>query len=354
MKKILALVLALVMLLSLAACAGKTETDQAQSEAPATEETKTETAPAAEETAEESPVEASDEPFDYSNITIGIVEFSSTAQSSQKQVAAAKQICEEYGASCIDLYAEGDKEEMLNCISQLIEADVDAIVIQPVSRPSQGILEEIKAAGILCCIIDHNLSDAGYENTGLVISNWTSNNRMAGELAANDMLKRADGLSLNCLVMRSSGSSTASEDRCNGFIDVINANDSLNLLEENSTLKDDIAQELALAESWVEKYDDIGGFFCFHDNGAMAMVQALKAAGRLGETYVYGVDGNVEALESIKVGELTGTVVQQSGLMAHNACIDIFDTLAGKKVDHDFISYLDVMLVTADNVDDYM
>ena len=40
--------------------------------------------------------------------------------------------------------------------------------------------------------------------------------------------------------------------------------------------------------------------------------------------------------------------------MAHNACIDIFDTLAGKKVDHDFISYLDVMLVTADNVDDYM
>ena len=138
MKKILALMLALVMLLSLAACAGKTETDQAQSEAPAAEETKTETAPAAEETAEESQAEASDESFDYSDVTIGIVVFSSTAQSSQKQVAAAKQACEEYGASCIDLYAEGDKEEMLNCISQLIEADVDAIIMQPVSLPRSG------------------------------------------------------------------------------------------------------------------------------------------------------------------------------------------------------------------------
>lgn len=354
MKKILALMLALVMLLSLAACAGKTETDQAQSEAPAAEETKTETAPAAEETAEESQAEASDESFDYSDVTIGIVVFSSTAQSSQKQVAAAKQACEEYGASCIDLYAEGDKEEMLNCISQLIEADVDAIIMQPVSLPGQGILEEIKAAGILCCIFDQPLEGAGFEDTGLVISNWTSNNRMAGELAAADMLKRADGKTVNCLVMNDPTGSSAGVSRCEGFIDAINANDSLVLLEENATLKDDIAQELALAESWVEKYDDIGGFFCFHDNGAIAMVQALKAAGRLGETYVYGVDGNAEALESIKIGELTGTVVQQSGLMAYNSCIDVFNTLAGKELGHDFISYIDVILVTAENVDDYL
>lgn len=337
MKRTLAILLAFVLLLSLAACA-KNDPETPSTDKPDTPSTN------GSENGE----------FDYSDVTIGIVVFASTAQSSQKQVADAKRACDEYGAKLIDLYAEGDKEEMLNCISQLIEADVDAIIMQPVSLPGMGILEEIQAAGILCCIFDHDLTGSGYDETGLVVSNWTSNNKMAGELAAADMLKRAGDKKVNCLVMNDPTGSSVGVARCEGFIEAIEANDNLELLENNATLKDDIAQELALAESWVEKYDDIGGFFCFHDNGAMAMVQALKAANRLEGTYVYGVDGNAEALESIKIGELTGTVVQQSGLMAYNSCIDIFNVLAGKEIGHDFTSYLDVILVTEDNIGDYL
>lgn len=316
MKKLVALVLALMMLFSFSALAEST---------------------------------------DLSNVTIGIVVFASTAQSSQKQVAAAKQACEEVGAKLIDLYAEGDKEEMLNCIEQLVEAKVDAIIMQPVSLPGLGVLEEIKNAGILCCIFDQDLTGSGYDETGLVVSNWTSNNRMSGTLAAADMLARAEGKEINCLVMTDPEGSSVAIARCEGFLEAIEANENLHLLETNHTLKDDKAQELQLAEDWVNKYDDIGGFFSFHDNAAMAMVQALKANGRLtGEEYIYGVDGNVEALESIKIGELTGTIVQQSGLMAYNSCYDIFTVLQGGTIDHDFTSFLDVILVTDANVDEYL
>lgn len=351
MKKIVAILLALAMVFTLAACSKDEAPAPTKSETPAP--TKSE-APAATEAAP-SDTEKSDDAFDYSDVTIGIVVFASTAQSSQKQVAAAQQACDEYGANLIALYAEGDKEEMLNCVEQLIEADVDAIIMQPVTLPGLGVLEEVQAAGILCCIFDQDLTGSGYDETGLVVSNWTSNNKMAGELAAEDMLKRANGSNVNCLVMNSPTGASVELARCEGFLEAIEANDSLTLLENNATLKDDKALELQLAEDWINKYDDIGGFFSFHDNGAMAMVQALKAANRLtDDVYIYGVDGNAEALESIKIGELTGTVVQQSGLMAYNSCIDIFDLLSGKTIDHNFTEYLDVILVTESNVDEYI
>ena len=43
---------------------------------------------------------------------------------------------------------------------------------------------------------------------------------------------------------------------------------------------------------------------------AMGVIQAVITSGKLGEIYVCGTDGDKDAVESVKNGELTATVAQ--------------------------------------------
>ena len=45
---------------------------------------------------------------------------------------------------------------------------------------------------------------------------------------------------------------------------------------------------------------------------ALGALQAVKNAGKLGQILVVGTDGAAEALESVKAGELSATVAQNS------------------------------------------
>lgn len=104
----------------------------------------------------------------------------------------------------------------------------------------------------------------------------------------------------------------------------------------------------------MNKYDDIGAIFSFHDVGAMACVQALKAEGRLEGVYVYGVDGNTDAMESIQNEELTGTVLQQQRAMAEEAIKDVYTVVNGGTIDHEWYRELDTVLITSENLSEYI
>lgn len=62
------------------------------------------------------------------------------------------------------------------------------------------------------------------------------------------------------------------------------------------------------ATNILQKNPDLLGFYVNNDGMALGVVEAVKAAGRLGKTYVFGTDGISDAYKSILAGELTGTV----------------------------------------------
>ena len=69
---------------------------------------------------------------------------------------------------------------------------------------------------------------------------------------------------------------------------------------------------------------------------------------------MYGVDGNSDAMESIQGGELTGTVLQQQRAMATEAITDIYNYLDGKELGHEYHRELDTVLITEDNIEEYI
>lgn len=55
---------------------------------------------------------------------------------------------------------------------------------------------------------------------------------------------------------------------------------------------------------------NVVAFFAANDDMGLGIVQALKNLGKVGDVMVVSVDGNLEALESVKAGELTATIAQ--------------------------------------------
>ena len=70
----------------------------------------------------------------------------------------------------------------------------------------------------------------------------------------------------------------------------------------------DRQQAFNVARDLLRKNPDLVAFYCNNDTMALGVVEAVKAANRLGKTLVFGTDGIGAAYDSIKKGELTGTV----------------------------------------------
>lgn len=151
MKKLLALVVALSMTLSLAACGGADSSTPASTGGTSTP---------ASETGE----------GETGGRTFGCVVFASTAQSSQREAEAFTEYVEAQGDEAIVLYAEGDLQKMLDCVDDLVSRDVDGIIMQMVtSEPPVSMFEELQAAGIPVALMDGAATNVTEED-GYVVS----------------------------------------------------------------------------------------------------------------------------------------------------------------------------------------
>ena len=58
-------------------------------------------------------------------------------------------------------------------------------------------------------------------------------------------------------------------------------------------------EALALVETWLTQYPDVGGIWCANDNMATGALQALDAAGLKGKVGVCGIDANTDIVEPL-------------------------------------------------------
>ena len=167
MKKILALLLALTMLMALAACGGSAPADTSGDKAPA-DTAPADTAPA--DTADAAPAEQVGE-----GKTVGI---SMPTQSSERWIndgANMKAQLEALGYNVLLQYAEDDVQMQVSQIENFVAQQVDVLVIAQIdSGPLVGVEAQAKAAGIPIIAYDRLLMDtdavsyyASFDNEGV-------------------------------------------------------------------------------------------------------------------------------------------------------------------------------------------
>ena len=349
MKKILALVLALVMAFSLAACGG-TETTETTAAAAAEGGAVAETTAAA---AEAAGVDGEVAIFWYT--------FGDTYLSSVR--AAMNAAWDAAGIEYQDYDANNSQTTQTEQIQTAITKGAAVLVVNIVDASSddatQAIVDMAQAANIPLVFFNRSVSEeivSAYDQAAYVGTDYTQAGHMQGEMIGNYVLENYETLDLNgdgqisyVMFKGQEGNMEADARTQYGVEDADavltaagkpalvfydEANTSKYLLDANGAWSAQQGQDLM--QTLLSKYSEDSGnmvelVIANNDDMALGAISALQNAGynKEGGKYipVFGVDATDAAKEKIADGSMTGTIKQDAEGMA-NAVVVISQNLA--------------------------
>ncbi|MCK1229595.1 substrate-binding domain-containing protein [Streptococcus uberis] len=237
--------------------------------------------------------------------------------------------------------AQDDAARQADDIQNFISQNVDAILINPVD--SKAVVSSIKAAN--SANIPVILIDRGSEG-GDVLTTVASDNVEAGKMAAEFVVKEL-GEKAKAFELSGVPGVSATVDRGKGFNKI--AKTKLDILSSQSA-NFDRAKALNTAQNMIQGHKDVQVIFAQNDEMALGAAQAVKSAG-LKDILIVGIDGQPDAHDAIKNGDITATIAQQPAKMGEIAIQAAIDHYQGKKVKKTTVS--PIYLVTKETVDQY-
>lgn len=237
--------------------------------------------------------------------------------------------------------AQDDAARQADDIQNFISQNVDAILINPVD--SKAVVSSIKAAN--SANIPVILIDRGSEG-GDVLTTVASDNVEAGKMAAEFVVKEL-GEKAKAFELSGVPGASATVDRGKGFNKI--AKTKLDVLSSQSA-NFDRAKALNTAQNMIQGHKDVQVIFAQNDEMALGAAQAVKSTG-LKDILIVGIDGQPDAHDAIKNGDITATIAQQPAKMGEIAIQAAIDHYQGKKVKKTTVS--PIYLVTKETVDQY-
>lgn len=348
MKKVLALVLALIMVFALVAC--KTETPVVD-EKPV-DEKPVDNPPAAEATTYKVGVAIYN--FDDNFMTLYREEIKS-------YFATLESDDVKYDVTIVD--GKNDMAEQSNQIDTFIADQVDVIICNLVQTSSaDAIIDKVVAADIPLVLINREpLGDEDESYPGIIDNasvcyvgaDARQSGTFQGQIIANLDDKgdiNGDGVVSYVMIMGDPENPDA-QYRTKFSIDCLTEAGIKveELVKETGNWNTAEGQTIA-ANALTQYGDKIDVIFCNNDGMALGASAAIKAAGRtVGEDiYLMGVDALDECVEMIKNGEMTGTVLNDHIGQSHTAVDVAIKALNGDAIDNYY--WVDYVMVDADYV----
>lgn len=299
MKKLVALFLALIMVLSLAACGS----------APAAE------APKADEAAK---------------LKVGIFVKDNTNPFWRYVVKGAMQAGEDLGVEVIEYTPQeaSNVEQQVSLVQDAIQAKLDGIAI--VAVDSGALLDsckQAKDAGIVVVPFNSRMDDLGAA-TFVGIDNYTGMKGLMEEL-----VKKLDGKG-NVVVLEGVLAGYANQERMRAVNEVLAANPGITVVAQQAA---DAQREKAITvmENILQANDKIDAVIGHNDNTALGAYQAILDAGRQDEMIITGFDAQEELLRYLAAGdERVAMSVDQSPYMQGYSSVEaVVKLLKGESVE---------------------
>ena len=276
MRKGLALVLVLLVLLGLTGCAGKQETEK-----------------------------------EGSSIVVGFSQLGSESSWRIANTASMEQAAKNFGYGLMMENANQKQEKQIDAIRSFIAYQVDVIVFSPIVETGwDNVLTEAKQAGIPVILMDRMIAtedDSLY--TAYIGADFYAEGRRAGEY----LLRKADAIGAEKLrIVEISGTidSSPMRGRQRGFMDVISQDERFTVIDSVSgdflrTKGEECMREM------LKKYGSDGFDVIFSHNDAMTL-GALDVLDRTEGTpenlILITVDGEKDAVDALKAGRINCVV----------------------------------------------
>lgn len=238
---------------------------------------------------------------------------------------------------------QGDAATQSQQVDDMVAQGIDVLIVSPQDASAlAGAVDRAKEAGVRIIAADRNVDTDVDTYIG-------SDNVEAGQVAGAAVVEAfPDG----ARVIELAGSLGASPtiDRGEGFRAAIEGT-GIEIIE-SQTANYDRAEGLQVMEDLLQRFGsgEVDAVYTHNDQMSFGAIQAITEAGRQDEIAVFGVDGELDALEMIQQGTYAATVgyplvIRESVIAAAKLC-------AGEDIDERIV--LDSTLIDASNVDEYI
>ncbi len=332
MKKLFALLLAVVMVFSLAACG-------AAPEAPAADET-----PAANETpaAPEAPAKKAVK-IGFSPSTLGNEYFSAVA-------AGVQAACDELGYEMITNDPQGDATEQAAQIDDMIAQGISGLVYIPAdSQNCRSVLEACKNAGVFVINVDNVITEDDYDMVdGIIASDNHQLGYLSGKYVASKAPEGGKVLIAHLQVAESCHINVQ------GFWDGLKENAApgaefveVQVVEGGNAT--DVSYK-ACADALTAN-PDISIIYCINDTTAQGAIQAVAEAGLAGQVMIVGKDAAPLGKQNIADGKQVQSSGQRPSQMGYDGVYTIKELLAGNPIE--FNVAIEAYDCSADNIGEF-
>ena len=230
---------------------------------------------------------------------------------------AAEREAATQGVHLVSLAAdrETDVERQYQIIENLIQQDVDAILLAPSgSKELVPAIRKANDAAIPVLLLDTRIDPQAAESVGArVVTYIGSDNFEGGAVAGRYLATKLGGEGSVAIIEGISGHETADQRRL-GFLSGIDEVPGVRVVA-SQTANWERALAYNVAENLLQAHPELDAIFAANDEMALGALEAVAAAGRLGEVHVVGFDAIPDALANIRSGRLLGSVAQFPGEM---------------------------------------
>ena len=341
MKKLLAMLLAVGMLLSLAACSSSSSDDD-------TEDTTEETSDDGEYYAD----------LDYSSVdltgyTIGYVTINSAAPWGGRVGTEFEAYAESVGATVEVLDANTDSDLVTQYCEQFIAEGVDALVVfggDPSAMSEVAAEAADEGIPLFLCALDADSETDGYEYVTAMIG--PDQYTMCANIAAYIVEELGTEEEYNVFQINGVPFLQDYIDRTSGFQDYMADYTNFTLVDIQDAYSDR-TEAKSFTENWITAYgDDVDVIMGFDDDLTMGAVQAIEEAGMTGEVYVYSLTGQADAIQAVIDGQMSLTVMNRADSIAAGtvtAIAEYFETGSTERFQRTELVY-----ITAENAEEYL
>lgn len=339
MKKLMSLVLAVVMLLSLAACGSSKE----ETKAPETKAAETKAESKTESKAAETTKAAEGEKFTVGFAAKGL----SDAFTSMEASEYMRQAKEEWGdkLELLEVDCEFDTNKQIEVLENFITQGVDAIICQTDDPEAVlPIVQECEEKGIPFINDLHLESDWAYT----VESDPKDDGEILGQFAVEWFKKNNMEKPVILFMQGEVGNqhANAREKYCKEQLTAAGYE-----VTDTNTANWQRDEAIALMENWCQVYDHIDAVICANDEMSLGVVQVLEQEGRLEGTMVISVDALAGAVKSVSDGKLTMTIGKDIVAGCEMSLQLAYDLCSGVDRSADKVQKVPKDVITKDNTD---
>lgn len=231
-------------------------------------------------------------------------------------------------------------ESQLNVCNTMLERKPVAMITAAINSTNLlPCLKKAQEAGAKIVDLDGNLDPAILKAEKIEITfSIGSDNVKAGAQGAEYMVSKL-GADANgpILVIEGLSGNITGQKRASGFADKLK--ELAPSLEIVASLPGDWDRGKAanITNDILTRNPDLMGIFAANHGMALGAVESVFAAGKGGDIIIIGVDGNSDAVKSIKAGRLTASVAQLPYLVGKQALENVKMAIEGKDVEKQVI-----------------